>query len=137
MVVLENPALEHLPLVNLHAKHATPFSGIPTIDLSRPNAAALLVRACEDLGFFKVTGHGVPLDVMSRLDAEAVNFFSQPQVDKERAAGVANPVGYGSKRIGPNGDVGWLEYILMQVKSGGAAEPVSALLKQHGAESLW
>ncbi|MQL71700.1 hypothetical protein Taro_004026 [Colocasia esculenta] len=137
MVVLENPALEHLPLVNLHAKQTPSFSGIPTIDLSRPNAAALLVRACEDLGFFKVIGHGVPQDVMSRLEAAAVDFFSRPLADKERAAGVANPVGYGSKKIGPNGDVGWVEYLLMQVKGGGrGAEPVSALLKQQGAEEL-
>uniref|UniRef100_A0A1D1XFG3 gibberellin 2beta-dioxygenase n=2 Tax=Anthurium amnicola TaxID=1678845 RepID=A0A1D1XFG3_9ARAE len=138
MVVLQSPAtLEHISLISLHPRHATPFSGIPAVDLSAPDAAALLVGACRDVGFFKVTNHGIPPDVVSRLEAEAVSFFSQPEEDKELAAGLAaSAFGYGSKTIGGNGDFGWLEYLLMQVKSRGSHEPVLALLRQNGANSL-
>lgn len=137
MVVLQKPALERISLVNLHARQGVPLARIPVVDLLKPDAAAM-VRACEDMGFFKVINHGIPARVMTKLEAEALAFFSQPQRDKERAAGAAYPVGYGNKKIGPNGDVGWLEYLLMQVNSGGdAAEPVSALLMENGAASLW
>ncbi|CAA6673179.1 unnamed protein product [Spirodela intermedia] len=116
MVVLQKPALERISLVNLHARQGVPLARIPVVDLLKPDATAM-VRACEEMGFFKVTNHGIPAG--------------------ERAAGAACPVGYGNKKIGPNGDVGWLEYLLMQVNSGrDAAEPVSALLKENGAVSF-
>ncbi|CAL9132529.1 unnamed protein product [Musa textilis] len=53
---------------------------------------------------------------MQRLEAEAVKFFSLPQVEKDKS-GPANPFGYGDKRIGVNGDVGWLEYLLFVATS--------------------
>lgn len=50
---------------------------------------------------------------MSTLESEAVKFFSLPQLEKDKA-GPANPFGYGNKKIGPNGDVGWIEYLLFR-----------------------
>ncbi|KAL8152273.1 hypothetical protein V2J09_010033 [Rumex salicifolius] len=85
---------------------------IPAIDLSKPGSGPLLVKACEELGFFKVTNHGVPAEIVSPLEDLAVKFFSLPLHDKERA-GSSSPLGYGNKRIGLNGDVGWLEYLLL------------------------
>lgn len=115
MVVLANPALHSIPLVG-SPKHGARFPGIPVVDLSRPGAGEAIVRACEDLGFFKLVNHGIPVELMQRLEAEAVKFFSLPQVEKEKS-GPANPFGYGDKRIGVNGDVGWLEYLLFVVTS--------------------
>ncbi|OVA05613.1 Oxoglutarate/iron-dependent dioxygenase [Macleaya cordata] len=89
------------------------FSGIPVIDLSKPDSKTLLVKACEEFGFFKVINHGVPMEFMTKLESEAVNFFSLPQSEKEKA-GPPDPFGYGNKRIGPNGDVGWIEYLLLR-----------------------
>jgi gibberellin 2beta-dioxygenase len=92
----------------------TTFPGIPAVDLSGPDAARAVVDACERFGFFKVVNHGVPMHAVNRLEAEAVGFFASPQAHKD-AFGPANPFGYGNKRIGHNGDTGWLEYLLLAV----------------------
>ncbi|KAF8413577.1 hypothetical protein HHK36_001568 [Tetracentron sinense] len=115
MVVLSQPALDQFSLVKSY-KPTTTFSGIPVIDLSKPDSMTLLVKACEEFGFFKVINHGVPFEFMTRLEHEAIKFFSLPQSEKEKA-GPADPFGYGNKRIGPNGDVGWIEYLLLTAKS--------------------
>lgn len=51
--------------------------GIPTVDLSldRSNVSKLIVRACEEYGFFKVTNHGVSEEVITRMEEEAAHFF--------------------------------------------------------------
>ncbi|KAJ7968944.1 Gibberellin 2-beta-dioxygenase [Quillaja saponaria] len=111
MVVLSQPALNQLS----HIKTCKPtnlVSEIPVIDLSDPQAKTLIVKACEEFGFFKVVNHGVPLEFMTKLETEALTFFKLPQSEKDRA-GPPDPFGYGSKRIGTNGDVGWIEYLLL------------------------
>jgi gibberellin 2beta-dioxygenase len=92
----------------------TTFPGVPAVDLSGPDAARAVVDACERFGFFKIVNHGVPMDAVDWLEAEAVGFFASPQAHKD-ACGPANPFGYGDKRIGHNGDTGWLEYLLLAV----------------------
>jgi isopenicillin N synthase-like dioxygenase len=43
-------------------------------------------RACRDLGFFCITGHGVALELFDRLDTLARQFFDLPDADKARIA---------------------------------------------------
>nr|AFH56955.1 gibberellin 2-oxidase 2 [Petunia x hybrida] len=115
MVVLSKPAIEHFSIVN-NCKPPSYFSGVPLIDLSKPDSKNLIVKACEEFGFFKVINHGVPTEFISKLESEAIKFFSSPLSEKEKA-GPADPFGYGNKKIGSNGDVGWVEYILVSTNS--------------------
>ncbi|CAN8233903.1 unnamed protein product [Cochlearia groenlandica] len=101
MKVLSKPVTEPKP----------GFSPIPVIDISNPESKHALVKACEDFGFFKVINHGVSSELASVLEHEAVEFFSLPNSDKTQVAGY--PFGYGNSKIGRNGDVGWVEYLLM------------------------
>ncbi|KAJ4907095.1 Gibberellin 2-beta-dioxygenase 3 [Raphanus sativus] len=89
---------------------------IPVVNLTDQNAKTQIVKACEELGFFRVVNHGVQPELLTQLEEEAVKFFALPQSHKDKA-GPADPFRYGSKRIGPNGDVGWIEYILLNANS--------------------
>lgn len=110
MVILSKPAKEHCSYVR-NSNPVTFSPGIPIIDLSKPDCKNHIVNACEEFGFFKVINHGVPMEFFNNLESEAIKFFSLPISEKEKA-GPANPFGYGHKRIGTNGDVGWIEYLL-------------------------
>ncbi|KAM3411763.1 hypothetical protein ACQJBY_003430 [Aegilops geniculata] len=130
MVVLAKPAaLEQITLLRTPEPWES-LSGVPAVDLSGPDAAADVVRACERFGFFSVVNHGVPAGVVDRLEAEAVRFFASSQAEKD-ASGPADPFGYGSKRIGRNGDMGWVEYLLLAIErdalSKASPAPTSAL----------
>ncbi|XP_030528597.1 gibberellin 2-beta-dioxygenase-like [Rhodamnia argentea] len=116
MVVLSQGTIDHLAFIKMCKPSSAIFDGVPIVDLSRPDAGAAVVRACQEFGFFKVVNHGVPPDVVDRLEDEAARFFSLPQSEKDNA-GPPDPFGYGSKRIGPNGDVGWIEYLFLHTNS--------------------
>ncbi|CAJ1962186.1 unnamed protein product [Sphenostylis stenocarpa] len=111
MGVLSQPALNQCFLLK-PCKSTPLFTGIPVVDLTHPDAKTLIVKACRDFGFFKLVNHGVSFELMASLEHEALRFFKKTQSEKERA-GPADPFGYGNKRIGRNGDVGWVEYLLL------------------------
>lgn len=107
MVFLSKPAMEQFS----KAKNCTALN-FPSIDLSHPDCQSQLVKACQEVGFFKVVNHGVPFEFMAELESEALKFFSLPLSDKLKA-GPPDPFGYGNKKIGCHGDFGWVEYLLL------------------------
>jgi isopenicillin N synthase-like dioxygenase len=67
---------------------------IPIIDLSAARQGALqdrravareIDRTCQEVGFFTITGHGVPVSAIDTLRGKAHEFFAQPLEEKRKA----------------------------------------------------
>ncbi|KAK7245670.1 hypothetical protein RIF29_40518 [Crotalaria pallida] len=112
VVVSQTAAALNQFLLIKSCKPTTLSTQIPEINLSDPEAKTLIVKACQEFGFFKLVNHGIPLEFMANLENEAQRFFKKPQSEKDKT-GPPDPFGYGSKRIGSNGDIGWIEYLLL------------------------
>jgi isopenicillin N synthase-like dioxygenase len=82
---------------------------IPTIDLARLDAGDVQ-RACEDVGFFTVVGHGVDDALIQEVSAHSRAFFDRPDEEKERFRGPAAVEGapiyrpLGAEKLGANAD---------------------------------
>lgn len=55
---------------------------LPIIDLANNDAPSDLRRACENEGFFYLTGHEVPADLIAAVRAGAAEFFALPMEAK-------------------------------------------------------
>ena len=73
-----------------------PVHGIPIVDIAdlgsddhtaRRSVAALIGRACRDVGFFVITGHGVTSALIADTFAASAAFFAQP-VEAKRAMAI-------------------------------------------------
>ncbi|KAJ0979970.1 hypothetical protein J5N97_015444 [Dioscorea zingiberensis] len=109
---------------------------IPVIDISwrsRDMLKEIIVKACEECGFFKVINHGIPDDVVAKMEAVGLGFFSLPVAEKQQA-GPANPLGYGSKTIGPNGDTGEVEYLLLHANPSSVSLRAKSICKEDNIE---
>ena len=69
------------------------INAVPSVDLGpfiasgaedKRAVARAIGRACEDIGFFKIRGHGVGQEVVGRAFATADAFFANPQAVKDR-----------------------------------------------------
>lgn len=57
----------------------------PYLDGSNPQTvAAQIGRACQDIGFFMIKGHGIPLSLLRKVQEEATSFFDLPLEIKEK-----------------------------------------------------
>ncbi|XP_020576028.1 gibberellin 2-beta-dioxygenase 2-like [Phalaenopsis equestris] len=104
---------------------------IPVIDLSldRPLISQHIVKICEEFGFFKVINHRVPPRVSAQLEAAGGDFFNLPAAEKQQA-GPPNPLGYGCRTIGLNGDIGEIEYLLLPVDTSSVSQTARIVCKK-------
>src|SRR6516165_9285774 len=82
------PAIEH----NVYGEKNV--QQIPVIDLSAARVGGLASRqavareidaTCREIGFFTITGHGVPVATMDQLRSKAHAFFALPLEEKRNA----------------------------------------------------
>ncbi|OWM69457.1 hypothetical protein CDL15_Pgr013918 [Punica granatum] len=95
---------------------------IPTIDMSEPNREKLvqaISEASQDWGIFQVAQHGIPGDLISRLQRAGREFFELPQEEKEAYAkipGSRSIEGYGSMlQKDFNGKKGWVDHLFHKI----------------------
>jgi isopenicillin N synthase-like dioxygenase len=86
------------------------------VDLRDPpgQLQAHLREAAHEVGFFYLTGHGVPAALTGRVLAAARRFFALPQSDKDAVAMVRSPHFRGYTRLGgelTGGRADWREQI--------------------------
>ena len=62
------------------------MSGLPIVDIARPEAAVALGRALEEIGFAYIAGHGVPRPVIDGAFAASRVFHASPQALKRSLA---------------------------------------------------
>lgn len=91
-------------------------TALPVVDL-RAGANQLrrgLREAAHEVGFFYLTGHGVPDELAHRVLRAARRLFELPQADKDAVAMVRSPHFRGYTRMGgelTRGEVDWREQI--------------------------
>ena len=91
-------------------------TALPVVDL-RADSARLkegLREAAHEVGFFYLTGHGVPDELAGRLTAAARRLFELPEADKNAIAMLRSPHFHGYTRLGgelTRGRVDWREQI--------------------------
>jgi isopenicillin N synthase-like dioxygenase len=82
---------------------------VPTIDLAAVSPGEVQ-RACEEVGFLTVVGHGVDEALIEEVAARSSAFFDLPDEDKERFRAPAENAGLpvyrplGAEKLGANAD---------------------------------
>ena len=84
--------LSYAPVAGRTLAVVTGMAHLPLIDVAPlveghgdvETAGREIDQACRDIGFFRITGHGVDPDLLGRIDAAARQFFAQPDDVKQR-----------------------------------------------------
>jgi isopenicillin N synthase-like dioxygenase len=78
---------------------------VPTIDLSGGAAGVAddVRRACEDVGFLTVLGHGIDLLLIEEVGARSRAFFDLPEAESDSARLPTHRVSPSTDRSGPRG----------------------------------
>ena len=89
---------------------------LPEVDLRHPpgQLRERLREAAHQVGFFYLTGHGVPAALTRRMLAVALRLFALPQAQKDAVAMVRSPHFRGYTRLGgelTGGKVDWREQL--------------------------
>ncbi|XWS65164.1 hypothetical protein CRYUN_Cryun05aG0068400 [Craigia yunnanensis] len=99
-----------------------PVPEIPVIDLNdhdQDNVIRLIANASRDWGIFQVVNHGIPFDLIERLQQVGKEFFDLPQEEKEvygKPAGAQTIEGYGSKLAKDlQGKKNWADHLFHRI----------------------
>ena len=91
---------------------------VPVIDLSQTDNESLVdlvSKASKDWGLFQVVNHGIPSELISKLQKVGKEFFELPQEEKEVIAkpeGYKGVEGYGTKlQKEVQGKKGWVDHL--------------------------
>ncbi|KAI3725798.1 hypothetical protein L1987_65592 [Smallanthus sonchifolius] len=95
---------------------------VPVIDLSNPDHQSLVAsvsEASKDWGIFQVIDHGIPSELIAKLQQVGKEFFELPQEEKEVIAkpiGYEGVEGYGTKlQKEVEGKKGWVDHLFHRV----------------------
>ncbi|XP_042492642.1 flavonol synthase/flavanone 3-hydroxylase [Macadamia integrifolia] len=103
---------------------ATTYNGpvpqIPTVDLSEPNKDNLvcsIASASEEWGIFQVVNHGIPVEVIQKLQKVGKEFFELPEEEKEAYSSVPGSIeGYGTKlQKEQGGKRAWVDFLFHNI----------------------
>lgn len=73
---------------------------VPVVDMRNPRATEAVAHASKKWGAFLLLGHGMPRDLMERVEAGIAGMFALPKSEKMRAARQdGDPVGYGLPHV--------------------------------------
>lgn len=110
-----------LPVVDLRVEPAKLRTGLRTV--------------AHEVGFFHLTGHGVPAELSERVLAAARGLFALPQADKDAVAMVNSPHFRGYTRMGgefTGGVVDWREQIDIGPERLSLSDPAETYLRLQG-----
>ncbi|KAL4632761.1 hypothetical protein ACB092_04G073800 [Castanea dentata] len=99
-----------------------PVQEIPTIDLSDPdqeNLVRSIANASKEWGIFQVVNHGLPTDVIAKLQAVGKEFFELPPEEKEvyaKLPGSQSIEGYGTQlQKDIDGKKPWVDHLFHKI----------------------
>ncbi|KAF8404130.1 hypothetical protein HHK36_009010 [Tetracentron sinense] len=99
-----------------------PVPELPAIDLSdqdQDNLVRLITKASEEFGIFQVVNHGIPVDIINKLQKVGREFFELPQEEKEAYAtppGAGHLEGYGTKlQKEIEGKKAWVDHLFNNI----------------------
>lgn len=121
---------------------------LPVLDLSeldRGSEAAAQFRealraATHDVGFFYLTGHGVPAELEARLLSAARAFFALPEASKLAIENTKSPQFRGYTRVGgerTQGEIDWREQIDIGPELPAVTDPAAADFWRLEGPNLW
>ncbi|XP_010272845.1 PREDICTED: flavonol synthase/flavanone 3-hydroxylase [Nelumbo nucifera] len=102
--------------------YSGPVPEVPVIDLGNPDEESVvraIAEASQEWGIFQVVNHGIPSEVIQRLQTAGREFFELPQEEKEayaRPPDAESLEGYGTKlQKEVEGKKAWVDFLFHNV----------------------
>lgn len=135
--LIQIPTLARVSSRVHHGRVTSVQTTLPVVDLREAPAElrARLRSVAHEVGFFHLTGHGVPAELTVRVLAVARALFALPQADKDAVAMVNSPHFRGYTRLGgelTGGVIDWREQIDIGPERVRLSDPTQTYLQLQG-----